>query len=403
MKIEKKKIENFNLKGQVVLMRADLNTPFDENQKITDDTRIRACVPTIKYILKEGGAVILMSHIGRPNGKSVDSLSLKHTRERLTELLGQEVILASSCIGDEVQEMKKKLKPGEVLLLENTRFHEGEENPEKDPSFSEQLSRYSNIYVNDSFSSAHRNHASTALVASHFPGKACMGFSLASEEHFLKEKLLDPKRPFVAIVGGAKISSKIGVVKSLIEKADAVIIGGAMAHTFLKAEGKSIGKSLNEANYLAKAKEILEHCKNRKIPLILPIDLVVTQEIKEDSPKEVVSVDHIADNQIGVDIGPKTLELYEKTLRGAKTVFWNGPVGITEIDAFSKGTLQVAQLLAKMDATTIVGGGDSTAALKKLGLADSMTYISTGGGASLEYIEKGFLPGIEALSDSEDA
>lgn len=399
MEIEKKKIENFTLKGQKVLVRTDLNTPFDSNQKITDDTRIQACIPTLKYILNQGGSVILMSHIGRPKGKREERLSLRHTKERLSELLGQEVILAPDCIGDEVQEMKKKLKPGEVLLLENTRFHEAEEHPEKDPSFSEQLSYFSDIFVNDSFSSAHRNHASTAEVASHFPGKACMGFSLANEERFLKKKLLDPERPFVAIVGGAKISSKIGVVKSLIEKADAVIIGGAMAHTFLKAEGKSIGKSLNEIDYLEKAKEILEHCQSKKIPLILPVDLVVTQEVKEGSLSEVAAVDHIGEDQIGVDIGPKTLKLYEKTLKSAKTVFWNGPVGVTEIDAFSKGTEQLAQLLAKLDATTIVGGGDSTAALKKLGLADRMTYISTGGGASLEYIEKGSLPGIEALSD----
>lgn len=399
MKAEKKKIETCDFKDKVILMRTDLNVPLDENQNIRDDTRLQACIPTLKYILERGGRVVLLAHMGRPKGKRQDKLSLKHVLDRLSELLGQKVKFVEDCIGESVQKIKQELKPGEVLLTENLRFYEAEENPSVDPTFSEQLAKYCDVYVNDSFSSAHRNHASTAQIAVHFPEKAYMGLSLAQEEKFLKKKLLEPDRPFYAIIGGAKISSKIGVILSLIEKADGLIIGGAMAHTFLKAMGHSIGKSLNEPEYEPKAQEIIKACEIKKIPLLLPLDLVVAPEISENAPAQVVSIDSIPDDQIGVDVGPQTLKLYEETLKQAKTVFWNGPLGVTEIEAFSKGTEALATLLGTLDATTIVGGGDSTAALKKLKLDHKMTYISTGGGASLEYIEKGSLPGIEALSD----
>lgn len=396
--MDKKKVQEGHFKSKRVLMRVDLNVPLDSRGHITDDTRLKAILPTLTFLLREGASVVLIAHLGRPKGKQNETYSLKHVLPSLSQLLGQKIYFVNDCIGDNVQKMKADLKPQEVLLCENLRFYLAEENPSLDPSFAKQLAEGCNAYVNDAFSCAHRSHSSITEVTRFFPNEAYMGFSLEQEEQFLKKKLLHPDRPFIAVIGGAKISSKIGVLLSLIDKADALLIGGAMAHTFLKAKGISIGKSLNEAEFEEKAKEILILCEKKNVPLVLPVDLWVAKEIREDSRPQVVSIELIPEEEVAGDVGPQTLELYKKFLKKGKTVFWNGPLGVAEFEPFSKGTRALAQCLGELDAITIVGGGDSTAVLKNLGLESKVTYISTGGGASLEYIEQGFLPGIEALS-----
>lgn len=402
--VQKLSITDLLIKNQKVLMRVDFNVPLDDQGNITDDTRIQASLPSIKYVLDNGGALILMSHLGRPKDKRVDALSLKPCAKRLSELLGKEVRMAPDCIGSEVEKMVQELKPGQVLLLENLRFHRGEEHPDEDPDFVKKLAKLGDVYVNDAFGTAHRAHASTTSVAYQFPGKAAAGFLLEKEIRFLGETLLNPKRPFYAILGGAKISTKIGVIESLLKKADAVLIGGGMAFTFLKAQGIAIGNSIHEDDFLDKAKELLAKKSKNGSRLLLPLDLVIADQVKEGATvKTIDRAAGIPEGFQGVDIGPKTIEAYSKELQGAATVLWNGPLGVFEVPEFAKGTDAIANVLVRLKATTIVGGGDSIAALQKAGLADRITHLSTGGGASLEYIEFGTLPGIEALSEKMNA
>lgn len=399
---QKLSIKDLKINGKKVLMRVDFNVPLDKDGKITDDTRIKAALPSIKHVLDYGGALILMSHLGRPKGKASSEFSLAPCAKRLSELLDRPVLMAPDCVGDSVTKMAQNLQTGQILMLENLRFHPEEENPEKDHTFAKQLAHLADLYVNDAFGTAHRRHSSTVLVAEEFIGKSAAGFLMNSEIKFLGELLTHPERPFCAIIGGAKISSKIGVLKALVQKVDVLLIGGGMAYTFLKAQGVSIGNSIHEDEYLDLAKEILEECRKKNVTLQLPVDLVVADKIDEKASVQIVSVDQgIPDGFEGVDIGPKSIDVFGKLLRSAKTIFWNGPVGIFEIPIFAKGTQAIAELIATLPAKKIVGGGDSVAAVQQLDLAEKMTHISTGGGASLEYIEFGTLPGVEALSEKE--
>lgn len=393
-------LKDIPVKGKKVLMRVDFNVPLNKEGKITDDTRIVASLPSIRYILDQGGALVLMSHLGRPKEKKSEEFSLRPCARRLAELLGKDVQMAPDCIGPDVQKMVGKLEPGQILLLENLRFHRGEEHPEEDENFVKQLAKNGDVYVNDAFGTAHRAHASTAVIAKYFPGNAAAGFLLENEIRFLGEMLAQPKRPFYAILGGAKISTKCGVIEALLKKADAVLIGGGMAYTFLKAQGISIGNSIHEDDFLDKARELLQkYGENSKVGrLLLPIDIVVTDKVEKGAASKVVECHAgIPEGYEGVDIGPKTIQRYAEEIKKAATIFWNGPLGVFEVPEFAKGTNAIAQELAKIKATTIVGGGDSIAAIQAAGVADKITHLSTGGGASLEYIEYGTLPGIEAL------
>lgn len=383
-------------------MRVDFNVPFDDKKNIADDTRIVATLPSLQYILDHGGAAVLMSHLGRPDGKKVSGLSLAPCAKHLSKLIGQEVLFAPDCVGAEVEKMVASLKPGQVILLENLRFHPGEEQPEKDPNFTKQLAKLGDLYVNDAFGTAHREHASTASIARLFPGKAAAGFLMEKEIEFLGEALKDPKRPFCAIIGGAKISTKCGVIETLMKKADAVLIGGGMSYTFLKAKGIPIGKSIHEDSFLNKAKELMAASGKGQGKLILPKDIVVAEQVKSGSAFQVIeAASGIPDNYQGVDIGPATVQEYAIELRKAAAILWNGPLGVFEVPEFAKGTNAIAHILAQLKAMTIIGGGDSIAAVQAAGVADKISHLSTGGGASLEYIEYGSLPGIDALSDSK--
>jgi phosphoglycerate kinase len=394
--MSKLSIVELPIKGKKVLMRVDFNVPLDKNQAITDDSRIQASLHSIKYVLEQGGALILMSHLGRPKEKRVPEMSLAPCAKRLSELLKKPVLMAPDCIGPDVEKMARDLKKGEILLLENLRFHRGEEHPEEDPEFVKQLAKLGDLYVNDAFGTAHRAHASTATITSYFPNKAAAGFLMEKEIKFLSS-LLNPKRPFCAIIGGAKISTKMGVLDSLMKKADALLIGGGMAYTFFKAQGIPIGDSIHEDDYLDKAKMILENGSG----IFLPQDTVVADRLQEGAHKKIVkSREGVPSGFQGVDIGPETVKQFISEMKKAATVLWNGPLGVYEIKEFAIGTQAVAEAIAKLNATTIVGGGDSIAALQQAGVADQVTHVSTGGGASLEYIELGTLPGIEALSDS---
>jgi len=393
-------LSDLNLKDKKVLMRVDFNVPLDKSGHITDDTRIKAALPSIEYVLKQGGSLILMSHLGRPKEKKTPEFSLKPCAKRLSELLGKTVIMAPDCIGPEVVKLAKALKPREVMLLENLRFHKGEEHPEEDPSFAKQLAELGDIYVNDAFGTAHRAHSSTATIAQYFPHKAAAGFLMEKEIEFLGDTFNKPAHPFYAIIGGAKISSKIGVLKALISKVDGLLIGGAMAYTFFKAKGISVGNSLVEEDQIDIAKKLMEECRKKGVKLLLPVDNVVADKPVNGAKTQLVeSSKGIPNGYQGVDIGPKTIQLFKDQLKDAALIFWNGPLGIFEQSDFAKGTLAIAEALAASKAITVVGGGDSVAAVQTLRLADKMTHISTGGGASLEYIEYGQLPGIEALSD----
>ncbi len=387
------------LKGKKVLMRVDFNVPLDAQGHITDDTRISATLPSLRYVLEQGGAIVLMSHLGRPKDKRVPEMSLKPCAERLSQLLDKPVTMAPDCIGSEVERMVATLKPGDVLLLENLRFHRGEEHPDEDQNFVKQLAKLGDVYVNDAFGTAHRAHASTAAVAGFFQGKSAAGFLLEKEIKFLGETLAHPKRPFCAIIGGSKISTKCGVLEALMQKADVVMIGGGMAYTFLKAQGIAIGNSIHEDDFLDKARELLALSGKGRGRLLLPRDIVIADSIKAGATTRVVNVQAgIPEGYEGVDIGPSTIEYFASELKQAATVLWNGPVGVFEIPTFATGTNAIAHILAQLKAITIVGGGDSIAAVQAAGMADRMTHLSTGGGASLEYIELGTLPGIEALS-----
>lgn len=397
--MNKMTIDDVNLKDKKVLVRVDFNVPLDENQKITDDIRIVSSLPTIKKIIADGGKTILMSHLGRPKGKSNPKYSLKPAAERLSELLNKEVKLAPDCIGDEVKKLVEDMKNGEVILLENVRFHEEEE--KNDSGFAKKLAGLGDVYINDAFGSAHRAHASTEGVTK-FIDTCVAGYLMKKELDYLGSAVSNPERPYCAILGGAKISGKIDVIMNLFGKVDTLLIGGGMAFTFFKAQGKEIGKSLLEEEKLNLAKEVLEKAKTSKINFVLPKDVVVAQEFKNDSPSSVVNIDNIPSDKMGLDIGPETIKLFKDSLVNAKTIVWNGPMGVFEMENFAKGTFAIAEALAeatKSGATTIIGGGDSAAAITKAGLEDKVSHVSTGGGASLEFLEGKVLPGVASLSD----
>ncbi|MFH1128073.1 MAG: phosphoglycerate kinase [Candidatus Omnitrophota bacterium] len=387
-------VKDIDLKGKKVLMRADFNVPQDDSLKITDDTRIKATLPTIKYILQNGAKkLILISHLGRPDGKVVAKYGLKPVAERLAGLLGESVRFLDDCVGDNI---KQEIGSGKerIVLLENLRFHAEEE--ANDPGFAKQLASLGEIYVNDAFGTAHRSHASTEGVTHYL--KSAAGFLLEKEIAYLGNAIQDPKRPFMVILGGAKVSDKIGVIKNLLPKCDAIIIGGGMAYTFLKAQGKEIGNSKLEKDKLDLAKDILSQAKKLNKDILLPVDNLVVERIDPAAKSEIVG-DQIPEGKIAVDIGPKTIELFEAKLKSAKTIVWNGPLGIFEMDPFARGTQEIAKFIATLGATTIIGGGDTAAAVTKFKLEDKMTHISTGGGASLEFLEGKQLPGVAALSE----
>lgn len=390
----KKSITDVNIKGQRVLMRVDFNVPMQDG-KITDDKRIRAALPTIEYAVNQGAKVILMSHFGRPKGKPDDAFRLDPIAERLSELLAQKVHKTNDCIGAEAEEAVANLKTGEVLLLENVRFYN--EETDNDPEFAKSLAELGDIYVNDAFGTAHRAHASTAGVASYLP--AVSGFLMEKELEFLGGAVENPKRPFVAILGGAKVQDKIAVIESLLNKVDSLIIGGGMAYTFLKAQGLEIGKSLLDEERLDFCRDIMTQAKEKEVELLLPTDIVVAQEFAADAEHKVVPIAEIPADWEGLDIGPETTKRFSDVVKNAGTVVWNGPMGVFEFEAFANGTRGVAQALADSNAVTVIGGGDSAAAVEQMGLAEKMTHVSTGGGASLEFLEGKVLPGVAALND----
>ena len=380
-------------------MRVDFNVPLDDNKTITDDKRIVESLPSIRKVLSDGGRLILMSHLGRPKGKVNPEFSLAPVAKKLAVLLGSPVTMAKDCVGLEVMQEVNALKDGEVILLENLRFHPEEE--ANDPDFSKALAALGDVYVNDAFGTAHRAHASTEGIT-HFIKTAVAGFLIERELLYLGKALQEPERPFIAILGGSKISGKIDVLENLFKKVDTVLIGGAMVFTFFKAQGYQVGKSLVEDSKIELALKILEEAKNKGIKLLLPTDVILTAEISADSASNAASIANIPDNMIGVDIGPITAEAYRNEILSARTVLWNGPMGVFEIDNFAAGTMAVAKALTEATAkgaTTIVGGGDSAAAIAKAGLSKEITHISTGGGASLEFLEGKELPGIAALND----
>lgn len=394
--MNKKTLKDYDYAGKKVLVRCDFNVPLADG-KITNDKRIVESLPTIKYLIDNKARVILLSHLGRPKGQAKPEFSLKPVADRLEELLGQEVFFLADdkVVSDKVREEVNKLEDGQVALLENTRYVAGEE--KNDPDFSKDLASLGDYYVNDAFGTSHRAHSSNVGLASNLP--SAVGFLVQKEIDVMAKSIEEPKRPFVAILGGAKVSDKIGVIENLLNKVDKIIIVGAMANTFLKAQGKELGTSLVEDDKLDLARELMTKAKEAKVDLILPVDDLVVDEIKEGTASQVVNVDQIPADKMVVDIGPKTLEEIEKALAGAKTVVWNGPAGVFEIDDFAKGTFGIAQALAKLDGTTIIGGGDSAAAIEKAGLADKVSHVSTGGGASLELLEGKDLPGISAIED----
>ena len=396
--LTKKSVEDINVMGKRVLVRCDFNVPMEDG-RITDDNRIVGALPTIKYLLAHNARVILCSHMGRPKGDFNPKYTLAPVAKRLSELLGKDVALAADVVGPDAQAKATALKDGEVLLLENVRFHKEEEKNE--PAFAKQLASLAEIYVNDAFGTAHRAHASTAGVADYLP--AVCGYLIEKEISVMGGALNNPTRPFVAILGGAKVADKLKVIENLLTKVDTLIIGGGMAYTFLAAQGKGIGTSLYAAEKLDYCKDMLKKAEEKGVKLLLPVDTVVASAFPDpiDAPveTEIVCSSAIPADKMGLDIGPKTRELFAEAAKTAKTVIWNGPMGVFENDALAKGTIAVAAALAESDATTIVGGGDSAAAVEKLGFADKITHISTGGGASLEFLEGLELPGIACLND----
>ena len=393
--MSKKTVKDIDLKGKKVLVRCDFNVPMDEERNITDNTRIVAALPTIQYLLENNCAVILCSHLGRPKGEFKPEFSLEPVAKELAKLLDKEVIMAKDVIGEDATEKAANLKTGQVMLLENVRFHR--EETDNDTEFAKKLANMAEIYVNDAFGAAHRAHASTAGVAAYLP--AVSGFLIEKELKFLGNALNNPERPFVAILGGAKVSDKIGVSDSLLEKVDTLMIGGGMAYTFFKAQGYGVGDSICELDKLDLAKELMEKAKQKGVKLILPVDTKIGKEFKPDTESKTVAWTEIPDGWEGFDIGEETIKMFVEELKSAKTVVWNGPVGLFEFEQFAIGTNSIAKALSEIDATTIIGGGDSAAAVKKAGLEDKMTHISTGGGASLEFLEGKKLPGIECLLD----
>lgn len=395
MSLNKKTIEDINVKDKKVFVRCDFNVPLDEKQNITDDTRIVKALPTIKYLIENGAKVILASHLGRPKGERKEEFSLKPVAKRLSELLGFDVKMADDVIGDSVNTLANSLQNGDVMLLENVRFYK--EETENDSKFAKSLADLAEIYVNDAFGTAHRAHASTEGIAHYLP--AVCGYLIQNEIEKIDGVISNPQRPFTAIIGGKKVSSKIAVLINLLDKVDNLIIGGGMAFTFFKSLGYEIGDSICEEDKLDVAKEILDKAKEKNVNLLLPIDNVVAAEFDENAASRVVDSDKIPSDMMGMDIGPKTVEKFNDVIKNSKTVIWNGPMGVFEMPTFAKGTNAVATDLADSNAISIIGGGDSVAAVVGMGLADKMTHVSTGGGASLELMEGKELPGIAALQD----
>lgn len=398
--MNKLSIDQVNLKGKRVLVRVDFNVPLDEKQKITDDRRIVEALPTIKKIIQSGGKAVLMSHLGRPKGEKKPEFSLKPTAVKLTELLNKEVKFAPDCIGKEVKKLIDGMNDGDVMILENLRYYKAEE--KNDPEFSKQLAELGDVYVNDAFGSAHRAHASTEGITK-FIETCAAGYLMQKELDYLGKAIANPVRPFTAILGGAKISGKIDVIQNLLGKLDVLIIGGGMAYTFFKAQGLEIGNSLLEEDKIDLAKELLTKFKESSVKVLMPVDIVCAAEFDNESKRNIVKIDSIPSDQQGLDIGPDTVHIFEKVIMNSRTIVWNGPMGVFEFPNFAVGTDAIAQALAKATlngAVTIVGGGDSASAIKKAGLDQKVTHVSTGGGASLEFLEGKVLPGVEALTDA---
>jgi len=393
--MSKKTVRDIDLKGKKVFVRCDFNVPMDENQNITDNRRIVAALPTIKYLIEQNCKIILASHLGRPKGEVKPEFSLAPVAKELSKQLGQEVLMAKDVIGESAKSLAENLQEGQVMLLENVRFHR--EETDNNPEFAKELSSMAEVFVNDAFGTAHRAHASTEGVSHYLPSVS--GFLIEKELKFLGDALNNPERPFVAILGGAKVSDKIGVIDSLLEKVDTLMIGGGMAYTFFKAQGYEVGNSLCEPDKCELALNLMKKAEEKGVKFLLPIDTKVGKEFKPDTESKTVAWTDIPEGWEGFDIGEKTIEMFKNELKTAKTVVWNGPLGLFEFDQFAIGTNAIAHALAELDATTIIGGGDSAAAVEKAGLADKMTHISTGGGASLEFLEGKKLPGIECLQD----
>lgn len=393
-----KTVDNYNFSGQKALIRVDFNVPLDDKFNVTDDTRIRAALPTIHKILNDGGAVILMSHLGRPKEGPTEKYSLKHVVSHLGKLLNKNVLFSADCIGDTAKSAAAALKPGEVLLLENLRFYKEEE--KGDENFAKQLSELGTFYVNDAFGTAHRAHASTAVIAKYFPQNRCFGYVMSGELSSVDKVLNGAEKPFTAIMGGAKVSDKILILEQLINKANNIIIGGGMAFTFVKAQGGAIGKSLVEEDKLQTALNILADAKSKGVNIYIPVDAVVADNFANDANKKTVDIKAIPDGWMGLDIGPATEKIYAEVIANSKTILWNGPMGVFEMSSFEHGTKAVADAIVtatKKGAFSLIGGGDSVAAINKYDLAEKVSYVSTGGGALLEYIESGSLPGVDAI------
>ena len=392
-----KTLNDFNFKDKKALIRVDFNVPLDNQFKVTDTTRIVAAKPTIIKILEDGGSCILMSHLGRPKGAQ-DEFSLKHIQNKVEEIIGVEIIFASNCIGDEAQKAADNLQPGQILLLENLRFHKEEEAGDKD--FAEKLSKLGDIYVNDAFGTAHRAHASTAVVAEFFPDKKCFGYLLAQEIESIKKVMENGEKPVLAILGGAKVSSKITIIENILDKVDHLIIGGGMTFTFVKAQGGSIGDSICEDDKMELALEILKKARAKNVKVHIPVDVVAADAFSNDANTQIVNVAHIPDGWQGLDAGPKSIQNFHDVVLQCKTILWNGPLGVFEMEHFAKGTIELGNSIAeatKNGAFSLVGGGDSVAAVKEFGFEDKVSYVSTGGGAMLESLEGKILPGIAAI------
>lgn len=395
--LSKKTLKDLDVSGKKVLVRCDFNVPIDENKNITDDVRIRSSLPTINYLIENGAKVILMSHLGRPKGEPNNKYTLEPVAKRLSELLGKEVLFLQDdiIVSDKVKTSVEGMKDGDIALLENTRYRKEEEKNEE--NFSKNLASLGELYVNDAFGTSHRAHASNVGISTYLP--SAVGFLVEKEIDIIGKALENPERPFVAILGGSKVSDKIGVIENLLNKVDSILIGGGMTFTFLKAQGYDIGKSLLEEDKIELAKSLLEKAKDKNVKLILPVDVVVAKEFKNDTEFKTVTIDSIPQDMMGLDIGERTIEIFSDEITNAKTVIWNGPAGVFEMDNFNKGTFGIAKAMSESNGVTIVGGGDSASAVEKAGYNKDMTHISTGGGASLEFLEGKVLPGIAAISD----
>jgi phosphoglycerate kinase len=390
-------VSDLDLERKRVFLRVDFNVPLDELGKISDDTRIKAALPTLKHLLEQKAKLVVASHLGRPKGKFDPKLSLKPVARRLSELIGQEVILAPDAVGDKVEKLKAELEENKVILLENLRFHDGEK--ANNPDYARQLAQGIDYYVNDAFGACHRAHASVVGIT-HYVDKSAAGFLVEREINYLSKAIHNPQKPYIAILGGAKVSDKIPVMENLLNKADAILIGGAMAYTFFRAQGYEVGNSLVEEDKKGLASDVMRTAKEKGVDFHLPSDHVVASEAKPEAKAQILDSFPIPPDLMGLDIGPKTRELYEKIIANAKTIFWNGPMGVFEIDKFAEGTMKIAQAVADSSALSIIGGGDSAAAVYNAGVSEKISHISTGGGASLEFIANETLPGIEALSEN---